>query len=75
MNLLFDIGTFVEKCFGKSVRFEAIEKITIGGACLVRRVLSTKHQLPDSFPYMIEKEYGEEIALDFEHYVAGETDQ
>lgn len=37
--------------------------------------MSTKNQLPDSFPYVLEKDFGEEIALDFEQYVAGETDQ
>jgi len=41
MNLQFDLNSFVEKCF-TGVKFKHIESIQIGGACLVRRVLSTK---------------------------------
>ena len=32
-------------------------------------MLTTRHQLPDSFPYVIERDYGEQTALDFEQYV------
>ena len=36
----------------------------------MRRILTTKHQLPDSFPYVIEKDFGDEVAVEFEQYVA-----
>lgn len=75
MNLQFDFSTFLPKCFGNEVAFASIDSITFGGHCLVRRVLSTKHQVPDSFPYVIEKDFGEDIAVDFENYVHGERSQ
>jgi hypothetical protein len=74
MNLQFDIASFVEKCFDK-VTLKTIDSIEIGGACLIRRVLTTKHQVPDSFPYVIERDYGEELALEFEQYVASNDHQ
>lgn len=65
MNLQFDLQSFVEKCF-TGVKLKQIENIQLGGACLVRRIMSTKTQLPDSFPYVIERDFGEDVALDFE---------
>ena len=69
MNLQFDINSFVDKCFEK-VTLKTIDKIEISGACLIRRVMTTKTQIPDSFPYVIERDYGEDMALEFEQYVA-----
>lgn len=69
MNLQFDLHSFVDKCF-TGVKLKQIENIQLGGACLVRRIMSTKTQLPDSFPYVIERDFGEEVALEFEQYVA-----
>jgi len=48
----------------------SIDAIEIGGACLIRRIMTSKLQVPDSFPYVIERDYGEELALEFEQYVA-----
>ena len=32
--------------------------------------MTCKHQIPDSFPYVIERDFGEDMALEFEQYVA-----
>jgi hypothetical protein len=69
MNLQFDIASFVDKCFDK-VTLRTIDSIEIGGACLIRRIMTAKQQVPDSFPYVIERDFGEETALAFEQYVA-----
>ena len=74
MNLQFDLLSFVEKCFDK-IHFKQIDSIEIGGAVLLRRICTTKHQLPDSLPYVIERDYGEDIALEFEQYVASSDHQ
>ena len=37
---------------------------------LIRKIYTLKSQLPDSFPYVIERDFGEEVALEFEQYVA-----
>ena len=74
MNLQFDINSFVEKCFDK-IKIKTIDAIEIGGACLIRRIMTTKNQMPDSFPYVIERDYGEEMALEFEQYVASSDHQ
>ena len=41
------------------------------GACLVRKVCSCKNQIPDSFPFVLEKEFGPEAAQGYEEYVVG----
>ena len=69
MNLQIDLRSFVNGCFEK-VAFSSIDGIEIGGACLIRRIITTKFQLPDSFPYVIERDFGEQAAIDFEQYVA-----
>ena len=70
MNLQFDIKSFVAKCFPEDIQFKQIDNIVVAGACLIRRMITTKSQLPDSFPYVIERDFGDEIALEFEQYVA-----
>lgn len=44
--------------------------MTISGPALVRRVFTNKAQLPDSFPYVLEREFGAEHANAYEEYVA-----
>jgi len=58
LNLQFDIPSFVEKCCDDSV-FASIDSITINGPCLVRRIFTCKAQVPDSFAFVIEREFGE----------------
>lgn len=71
MNLQFDIKSFVDKCF-ENIRFKSIDSINIGGACLIRKIMTCKSQVPDSFPYVIERDYGDDYALEFEQYVTGD---
>ena len=66
MNLQFDIKSFVEKCFPNDIKFKQIDNINISGACLIRRIFTTKSQVPDSFPYVIERDFGDDVALEFE---------
>jgi len=42
----------------------------VGGALLLRKVMVTKFQLPDSFPYILEQEFNNDAALEYERYVA-----
>jgi hypothetical protein len=70
MNLQFDIKSFVGKCFPEDIKFKQIDNIILSGACLVRRMITTKAQVPDSFPYVIERDFGDGVALEFEQYVA-----
>ena len=37
---------------------------------MIRKVMAMKFQLPDSFPYIIERDFSEKTALDYEGYVA-----
>jgi hypothetical protein len=37
--------------------------------------MSSKFQIPDSFPYVIERDFGEEQALEFEQYVTSSNHQ
>ena len=69
LNLQFDLDSFVEGCFEGSQGFRSIEGISIQGPALVRRVFTCKTQLPDSFPYVIEREFGVEQAQGYEQYV------
>lgn len=69
LNLQIDIQSFVEKCFD-STNFRSIDAISIQGPALVRRVFTCKSQVPDSFPYVIEREFGPEQAQGYEDYVA-----
>ena len=60
----------MENCFDQS-NFRTIDSITINGACLVRKVFTCKSQIPDSFPFVIEREFGPEAAGKYEEYVSG----
>lgn len=42
----------------------------VNGAILLRRIIFTKFQIPDSFPYLLERDFGENVALEYERYVA-----
>lgn len=68
LNLQFDIQSFVESCFD-ATNFRSIDAINIQGPALVRRVFTCKSQIPDSFPYVIEREFGAEQAQGYEEYV------
>jgi len=43
--------------------------VTIAGTCLVRRIFSSKTQVPDSFPFVLEREFGHEAAQNYESFV------
>jgi hypothetical protein len=68
LNLQFDILSFVTSCFADVV-FKQIDGIVISGALLLRRVATYKAEIPDSFQYVIEKEFGEQAALGYEQCV------
>ena len=57
LNLQFDIQNFVECCFDQS-NFRSIDSINVNGSCLVRKIFTCKNQIPDSFPFVIEREFG-----------------
>ena len=59
LNLQFDLESFVENCFDGASSFRSIEGVSISGPALVRRVFTCQSQLPDSFPYVVEREFGE----------------
>ena len=68
LNLQFDLATFIQNCFDQ-VSFRSIDQIQVTGALLIRRIATYKHQIPDSFQFVIEKEFGSEYAQGFEQYV------
>ena len=63
------MSSFAGQCF-EARTFKAIEQIHIGGAVLLRKVMAMKFQVPDSFPYIIERDFSEQTALEYEGYVA-----
>lgn len=69
LNLQFDIASFVAKCFTDQFKYRSIDAITVGGSCLLRRVMTCKQSVPDSFQFVIEREFGEEHARGYEEYV------
>jgi len=68
LNLQFDLQSFIEKCFD-ATNFRSIDSIMISGPALVRRVFTCKNQVPDSFPYVLEREFGPTQAQGYEEYV------
>jgi len=50
--------------------FKSIEEVIIHGGLLLRKVMFSKFQLPDSFPYIIERDFSDEVAVEYERYVA-----
>lgn len=48
----------------------SIDQITISGSCLIRKVFTLKQTIPDSFQFVIEREFGPDEARAFEDYVA-----
>lgn len=68
LNLQFDVQSFVSSCFD-ATNFRSIDAISISGPALVRRVFTCKNQAPDSFPYVIEREFGEIHSQGYEEYV------
>jgi hypothetical protein len=68
LNLMFDVQSFIMNCFEPNFRFRSIDGITLGGACLVRRIATLKSQIPDSFVYVIEREFGQNYAQQFDNY-------
>ena len=69
LNLQFDVESFVQNCFEGSSNLRSIDGVTISGPALVRRVFTNKAQLPDSFSYVLEREFGAEHANAYEEYV------
>ena len=72
LNLQFDVKNFVENCF-EHTQFRSIDSIHVNGACLVRKVFTSKNQIPDSFPFVIEREFGNEAAQNYEDYVSSKA--
>ena len=60
--------SFVENCFDNSI-FRSIDAISISGPALVRKVFTSRHQVPDSFPFVIEREFGANFARGYEEYL------
>ena len=68
LNLQFDIASFVNACFEGSQLY-SVDTISINGPCLVRKVMTCKSQIPDSFGFVIEREFGPEACAGYEEYV------
>ena len=68
LNLQIDIPSFVENTFEKT-GFRSIDAINIQGPALVRKVCTCKSQVPDSFPFVLEREFGQEAAQGYENYI------
>ena len=68
LNLQFDVQSFVETCFD-ATNFRSIDAISISGPALVRRVFTSKNQVPDSFPYVLEREFGAAHSQGYEDYI------
>ena len=68
LNLQFDVQSFVETCFD-ATNFRSIDAISISGPALVRRVFTSKNQVPDSFPYVLEREFGAVHSQGYEDYI------
>ena len=68
LNLQLDIQSYVDQCFD-ATNFRSIDAISISGPALVRRVFTCKAQVPDSFPYVVEREFGPDQAQGYEEYV------
>ena len=49
LTLSFDIQSFIQNTFEPNFRYRSIDGITVGGACLLRRIATFKAQIPDSF--------------------------
>jgi len=49
LNLVFDIQSFYDKCYNEHFKFRSIDAITLSGACLVRKIMTIKAVVPDSF--------------------------
>ena len=68
LNLQFDLVSFIDRCF-ENTEFKSIDSISINGPCLIRRVCTCKCQVPDSFGFVIEREFGQEASNGYEEYV------
>ena len=68
LNLQFDILSFITNCFS-DCQFRQIDGIAVTGALLLKRIATYKIEIPDSLQYVIEKEFGEKAANDYEQYV------
>lgn len=65
LNLQFDIKSFILYGFQK-IDLLHIDSIAISGNMLLRKILITRFQLPDSFPHFITQRYGDQAANEFE---------
>eukprot|EP00347_Sterkiella_histriomuscorum_P023813 403333301 len=70
LNLQFDIQSFVDTCFGQ-INFRSIDAIQISGACRLRKIMTMKGQVVDHTAHMLEREYGPEIAQEYEQQFGG----
>ena len=57
LNMVFDIQSFVDNSF-ETTSFRSIDAIYISGPALVRKVCTCKVSIPDSFPFVLEREFG-----------------
>jgi hypothetical protein len=65
MNLQINLKSFMDHCLDPN-DFECIDIITISGFVLLKKILLTRFQLPDSFPFIVEQKFGQQVARDFE---------
>lgn len=68
LNLQIDVQSYVENTF-EDANFRSIDSVVISGPALVRKVVTCKAQVPDSFPFVIEREFGPESAQGYEEYI------
>ncbi len=66
MNLQLDILNFYEACFPGEPTFRSIDGIIITGACRIRKVITMRSQLFDMTGQWLQREYGMEVAQDFD---------
>lgn len=69
LNLSLDIQSFIVNCFDPTFKLRSIDGITLSGSCLLRRITTCQCQIPDSFQFVIEKEFGENHARAYEDYI------
>lgn len=74
MNLQINLRSFTDHCLDPN-EFRCIDIISISGFVLLKKVMLTRFQLPDSFPYIIEQKFGQQVARDFEWSVIQYRDE
>ena len=60
----------MDRCFGK-FNFRSIDSIMVCGACRLRKVMTSKQQIPDNTNLWVQKEFGDEVAFEYEQQYGG----